>query len=38
MEQQIRDALTSAFAGAQVELETSPDGRYSGLLMSTTAP
>ena len=33
MEQQIRDALTQAFGGAQVELETSPDGRYSGLLI-----
>ena len=33
MEQQIRDALTQAFAGAQVELETSPGGRYTGLLV-----
>ena len=33
MGQQIIDALTQAFAGAQVELETLPDGRFSGLLI-----
>ncbi len=33
MEQQIREALTQAFAGSELELDTAPDGRFSGLLI-----
>ena len=33
MEQRVKEALAQAFAGSQVELDTAPDGRYSGLLI-----
>lgn len=33
MEQQLRAALQQAFARSEVELDTSPDGAYSGLLI-----
>ena len=33
MEQQVKGALAQAFAGSELELDTSPDGRYSGLLI-----
>ena len=33
MEQQVRDAIAQAFAGSELELDTAPDGRYSGLLI-----